>query len=131
MNRATGPRQAPEAEKLKTRFLNQVDEGRNPKTRANVGQLIVKYFEVVDVDVLTLRGYRSKYEDGIHYVLLNTHIGVTGNSGAPMLTTRSTDGQVVAHGQMVGWDPPSQPETEFMNLTTISGYVHASLMVVN
>lgn len=53
-----GPRQAQEAEKLKTRFLNQVDEGRNPKTRANVGQLIVKYFEVVDVDVLTLRGYR-------------------------------------------------------------------------
>lgn len=53
-----GPRQAQEAEKIKTRFLNQVDEGRNPKTRANVGQLIVKYFEVVDVDVLTLRGYR-------------------------------------------------------------------------
>jgi integrase len=54
-------RQAQEAEKLVTRFLNQADEGRNPKTRANVGQLIAKYFEVVDVDVLTLRGgYRSK-----------------------------------------------------------------------
>ena len=53
-------RQAQEVEKLVTRFLNQADEGRNPKTRANVGQLIAKYFEVVDVDVLTLRGYRSK-----------------------------------------------------------------------
>ncbi len=55
-----GPRQAQEAEKVRTRFLNQVDEGRNPKTRANVEQLMTMYLDILDVNVLTLRGYRSK-----------------------------------------------------------------------
>jgi integrase len=77
----SGPRQAQEAEKLKTRFLNQVDEGRNPKTRANVGQLIVKYFEVVDVDVLTLRGYRSKYKNHIKPLLDTTPLSKLGQIG--------------------------------------------------
>ncbi len=76
-----GPRQAPEAEKLKTRFLNQVDEGRNPKTRTKVGQLIVKYFEVVDVDVLTLRGYRSKYKNHIKPLLDATPLSKLGQIG--------------------------------------------------
>ena len=31
-----GPRQAREAEQARTRLLNQVDEKRNPKTRATV-----------------------------------------------------------------------------------------------
>jgi integrase len=54
-----GPRQAREAEQARTRLLNQVDEKRNPKTRATVDQLIAKYFAVLDVDTLTMRGYRS------------------------------------------------------------------------
>ena len=45
-----GPRQAREAEQARTRLLNQVDEKRNPKTRATVDQLIAKYFPVLDVD---------------------------------------------------------------------------------
>jgi integrase/DNA-binding transcriptional regulator YhcF (GntR family) len=45
--------------------LNQVDEKRNPKTRATVDQLIAKYFEVLDVDTQTMRGYRSKYKNHI------------------------------------------------------------------
>jgi len=76
-----GPRQAQEAEKLRTRFLNQVDEGRNPKTRASVGQLIVKYFEVVDVDVQTLRGYRSKYKNHIKPLLETTPLSKLGQIG--------------------------------------------------
>ena len=76
-----GPRQAQEAEKLKTRFLNQVDEGRNPKTRANVDQLIEKYFEVVDVDVQTLRGYRSKYKNHIRPLLGTTPLSKLGQIG--------------------------------------------------
>jgi integrase len=47
-----GPRRAHEAKKIKTLFLNQIDQKRNPKTRATVDQLMVKYFDVVDVDVL-------------------------------------------------------------------------------
>jgi integrase len=60
-----GPRQAREAEQARTRLLNQVDEKRNPKTRATVDQLIAKYFPVLDVDPLTMRGYKSKYENHI------------------------------------------------------------------
>lgn len=60
-----GPRQAREAEQARTRLLNQVDEKRNPKTRATIDQLIAKYFEVADVDAQTMRGYRSKYENHI------------------------------------------------------------------
>jgi hypothetical protein len=45
--------------------MNQVDEKRNPKTRATVDQLIAKYFEVLDVDTQTMRGYRSKYKNHI------------------------------------------------------------------
>ena len=43
----------------------RVDEKRNPKTRATVSQLIERYFEVIDVDVQTMRGYRSKYDNHI------------------------------------------------------------------
>ncbi|MFI6833583.1 tyrosine-type recombinase/integrase [Kribbella sp. NPDC050241] len=60
-----GPRQEKEADKTRTRLLNQVDEKRNPKTRATVDQLMEKYFKVLDVDTQTRRGYLSKY---------NTHI---------------------------------------------------------
>lgn len=52
-----GPKQAKEAEQARTRLLNQVDEKRNPKTRATVDQLIEKYFAAADLDVQTLRGY--------------------------------------------------------------------------
>lgn len=56
-----GPRQERIAEEVRTRLLNQVDEQRNPKTRATVSQLVKRYFEVIDVDTSTLRDYRSKY----------------------------------------------------------------------
>ncbi|SDT36357.1 GntR family transcriptional regulator [Jiangella sp. DSM 45060] len=60
-----GPKQEREAEQARTRLLNQVDEKRNPKTRATVDQLMVKYLDVLDVDVQTMRGYRSKYQNHI------------------------------------------------------------------
>ncbi|GAA1597584.1 hypothetical protein GCM10009789_59370 [Kribbella sancticallisti] len=64
-----GPRQAKLADQARTRLLNQVDEKRNPKTSASVDQLIAKYFEVIDVDTQTLRGYKSKYENHIKPLL--------------------------------------------------------------
>ncbi|MDX3003254.1 GntR family transcriptional regulator [Kribbella solani] len=76
-----GPKQAKEAEQVRTKLLNQVDEGRNPKTRANVGQLIVKYFEVIDVDVQTLRAYRSKYKNHIEPLLAATPLSKLGQIG--------------------------------------------------
>jgi hypothetical protein len=50
-------------------LLNQVDEKRNPKTSATVDQLIAKYFDVIDVDTQTMRGYKSKYENHIKPLL--------------------------------------------------------------
>jgi integrase len=55
-----GPGAAKEAERVRTRFLAQVDEGRNPKTKATLEQLLDKYLEVVDVDASTKRGYEEK-----------------------------------------------------------------------
>jgi len=49
------------AEQLRTRFLNEVDKKRNARARATVDRLMTKYFDVLDVDASTERGYRSKY----------------------------------------------------------------------
>jgi integrase len=54
-----GPKAASEAEKVRTRLQNQVDERRNPTTRATVGQLLDRYLEVVDVDPNTLVRYEG------------------------------------------------------------------------
>jgi integrase len=50
---------AKEAEKLRTRFLNEIDEQRNPRTRATVNQLLDRYLEVADVDDSTRAGYEG------------------------------------------------------------------------
>jgi hypothetical protein len=88
---------------------------------ANSGLLVssVKKVNYVDPD------------DGLTYVLMNTRIGVSGDSGGPMLTTRSSDGQALAHGQMVGWGPTGTVNdgTEFMSVGYISGKVGASILV--
>jgi integrase len=53
-----GPRAAAEAEKVRTRLLHEVDERRNPKTRATVNQLLDRYLETLDVEPTT----RTRYE---------------------------------------------------------------------
>jgi integrase len=52
-----GPKAQSEAEKVRTRLLNQVDEQRSPRTRATVGQLMDRYLDVVDIEETTLRTY--------------------------------------------------------------------------
>src|SRR3954447_239839 len=54
----TGPRAAAEAEKVRTRLLHEVDERRNPKTRAAVNQLLDRHLEMLDVEPTT----RTRYE---------------------------------------------------------------------
>jgi hypothetical protein len=46
-----GPTASRDAEKARTRFLAQVDERRNPRTRATMRQLLDRWLEVLDVDV--------------------------------------------------------------------------------
>ena len=48
-----GPKAAAEAERARTRLLSQVDERRNPKTRATLNQLLDRYLEVLDVEPTT------------------------------------------------------------------------------
>ena len=45
------------AERVRSRLQNQVDERRNPRTRANLGQLLDKWLDVLDVDPSTRRTY--------------------------------------------------------------------------
>jgi integrase len=52
-----GPRAAAEAEKVRTRLLNQVDERRNPRTRATMDQLLDRYLTVLDVGETTRQTY--------------------------------------------------------------------------
>ena len=53
-----GPGAATDAEKLRIKFLAQVDERRSPRTRATVNQMLDRYLTVLDVEPTT----RSTYE---------------------------------------------------------------------
>jgi integrase len=53
-----GPKASAEAERVRTRLLSQVDERRNPKTRATLNQLLDRYMEVLDVEPTT----KCRYE---------------------------------------------------------------------
>jgi integrase len=64
-----GPKAEAEAEKVRTRLLNQLDERRNPRTRATVSQLLDRYLEVLDVGETTRPAYVSLVENHIRPVL--------------------------------------------------------------
>lgn len=66
---AAGPGAGADAERVRSRLLNQVDERRNPRTKATVGQLLDRWLEVLDVDVSTRRGYVSKLEKHVRPLL--------------------------------------------------------------
>lgn len=57
------------AEKARTRLLNQVDERRNPSTKATLNQLLDRWLEVLDVESSTRRAYNSYIEGHIRPVL--------------------------------------------------------------
>jgi hypothetical protein len=46
-------------------LLSQVDERRQPRSKATLGMLIDRWLEVADVEESTLHGYRSKIETHI------------------------------------------------------------------
>jgi integrase len=64
-----GPKAGDEAEKVRTRLLHQVDQKRNPRTRASVDQLLDRWLQVLDVDPLTRRGYEGYIRKHIRPVL--------------------------------------------------------------
>ncbi len=64
-----GPAAAREAEKVRTKLLNQVDEQRNPRTRATVSQLLDRYLEVLDVELTTHQAYEGYIRNHIQPLL--------------------------------------------------------------
>ncbi|MGH3549668.1 MAG: hypothetical protein ACRDQU_16485 [Pseudonocardiaceae bacterium] len=64
-----GPTAAREAEKARARLLNEVDEGRNPRTKATVNQLMDRYLDVLDVDVTTRKSYEGYIRNHIRPLL--------------------------------------------------------------
>src|SRR6195952_1502746 len=54
-----GPRAAKEAERVRIRLISQVDEQKQPRTRATVNQLLDRYLEVLEVDRTTTGRYES------------------------------------------------------------------------
>ena len=64
-----GPDAARLAEHARTRLLSQVDERRNPSTKATVSQLLDRWLEVLDVEVTTRRAYVIYIERHIRPVL--------------------------------------------------------------
>lgn len=70
-----GPDSEREAEKAKTRLLNQVDEGRNPRTKATVNQLMDRYLELLEVDTNTRTGYEGYIRNHIRPLLGKLQVG--------------------------------------------------------
>lgn len=70
-----GPGAAREAEKVRTRLLNQVDERRNPRTKATLNQLLDRWLDVVEIEPLTRRGYVNKLNKHVRPVLGEIQIG--------------------------------------------------------
>lgn len=64
-----GPNAQDDAEKARTRLLNQLDEQRNPRTSATVNQLMDRYLELLDVDVNTRSGYVGYIDNHIRPLL--------------------------------------------------------------
>jgi integrase len=64
-----GPDAAAEAERVRTRLLNEIDERRNPRTKATVNQLMDRYLDVLDVEESTRKGYVGYINNHIRPVL--------------------------------------------------------------
>jgi integrase len=65
---------AREAEKTRTRLLSQVDERRNPRTKATMNQLLDRWLEVLDVEPSTRTGYVRKIEKHVRPLLGKTQV---------------------------------------------------------
>jgi integrase len=65
----SGPRAAREAEKVRTRLLNQVDEQRHVRTNATVDQLMDRYLEAIDVEETSWIAYEGHIRNHIRPLL--------------------------------------------------------------
>jgi integrase len=70
-----GPKSAAQAEKVRTRLLSEVDDQRNARTNATVGQLLDRYLDVLKIEDTTRAGYERLIRLHIRPVLGALPIG--------------------------------------------------------
>ncbi|OZM82998.1 tyrosine-type recombinase/integrase [Pseudonocardia sp. MH-G8] len=70
-----GARAAKAAEKARTRLLAEVDEQRNPRTRATVGQMLDRHLEMLNVEPTTLDSYEVFVRNHIKPLLGHVQVG--------------------------------------------------------
>src|SRR4051794_4771405 len=73
-----GPKAQREAQKALTRLLNQLDEQRNPRTRATVNQLMDRYRELLNVEATTRHTYEGYIRNHIRPLLGDLAVGRLG-----------------------------------------------------
>jgi hypothetical protein len=64
-----GPTTQRDAQKALTRLLSQLDEQRNPRTRATVDQLLERYLQLIDIDETTRGTYEAYVRNHIRPLL--------------------------------------------------------------
>jgi hypothetical protein len=69
------PKAEAEADRARTRLVNQVDERPNPKTNATVNQLLDRYFELFDGERTTLRSYQRHAANRIRPLIGGVKVG--------------------------------------------------------
>lgn len=70
-----GPEAGRQAEKARTRLLNQVDERRSPRTKATMNQLFDKWLEVAEIEESTRYGYERYLRRHIRPALGEIQVG--------------------------------------------------------
>ncbi|GAA4692169.1 hypothetical protein GCM10023215_31580 [Pseudonocardia yuanmonensis] len=84
-----GPQAAKEAEKVRTRLLDEVDERRATRTNATVDQLLDRYLDVLEVEATTRDGHERMARLYIRPLLgRSKSAGSTARSSTP--STRSS-----------------------------------------
>jgi integrase len=70
-----GPSAHAEAQKAMRRLATEVDERRNPRTKATVNQLLDRHFELAELEANTLANYRSLAEKHIRPLIGSVKVG--------------------------------------------------------
>ncbi|MFI9383876.1 tyrosine-type recombinase/integrase [Kutzneria sp. NPDC052558] len=70
-----GPTAEDDAEAARIRLINQVNEQRNPRTKASVDQLMDRYLELLDVDTNTRKSYEGYINNHIRPLLGKLPVG--------------------------------------------------------
>ena len=64
-----------EAEKVRVRFINQINERRNPRTKATMNQLLDRWLDLTEVERTTRQGYVGKIDKHIRPTIGHVQVG--------------------------------------------------------